>query len=183
MAGAAGGCVLVAREALSRIGGIAAIRSALIDDCTLAARIKHGPPGGAIRLDLADREVVSLRDNRRLSSIWSMVRRTAYAQLGRSPLRLGGAVLGMALVYLAGPLALLAWPLHGDVVAALLGGGAWGLSAGAYWPTLRLYGLGPARALTLPLAALLYTAMTIDSARAHAIGRGGLWKGRFHQSG
>ena len=92
MAGAAGGCVLVARAALSRIGGIAAIRGALINDCTLAARIKHGPPRRAIRLDLADREVVSLRDNRRLSSIWAMVRRTAYAQLGRSPMRLAGAV-------------------------------------------------------------------------------------------
>ena len=30
----------------------------------------------------------------------------------------------------------------------------------------------------LPLAALLYTAMTLDSARRFRRGRGGLWKGR-----
>ena len=179
-AGAAGGCVLVSRAALAGIGGIAAIRGALIDDCTLAARIKHGPPRRAIWLGLADREVVSLRDNRSLASLWAMVRRTAYAQLGHSPVRLAGAVAGMALVYLAGPVAVLSWPLHGGTAAAGLGALAWGLSVRAYTPTLRLYGQPGVRALSLPIAALLYTGMTLDSARAHRAGRGGLWKGRSY---
>jgi hypothetical protein len=48
----------------------------------------------------------------------------------------------------------------------------------AYAPTVRLYRQPLWRALTLPLAGMLYTAMTIDSARRHARGKGGTWKGR-----
>jgi len=182
-AGAAGGCVLLRRDALAGIGGIASIRGALIDDCTLAARIKRGPPRRAIWLGLSRNTVESLRDNRRLGTIWRMVARTAFAQLRHSPLLLAGTVAGMALIYLAGPAALLALPLHGNLAAALLGAAAWGLSALAYRPTLRLYGRPWWQALALPLAALLYTAMTLDSARRHWTGRGGAWKGRTYPAG
>ncbi len=48
----------------------------------------------------------------------------------------------------------------------------------AYAPTVRLYRLPVWRALTLPLAGVLYTIMAVDSARRHAGGRGGVWKGR-----
>jgi hypothetical protein len=47
-----------------------------------------------------------------------------------------------------------------------------------YLPMLRLYRLSPLRAPGLPLIALLYTAMTVDSARRHYAGRGAEWKGR-----
>jgi len=50
----------------------------------------------------------------------------------------------------------------------------------AYWPTLRLYGLGPGWAFALPAAGFLYTLMTVDSARRHWQGRGGAWKGRHY---
>jgi hypothetical protein len=49
----------------------------------------------------------------------------------------------------------------------------------AYWPIVRLHRLGPYWALTLPLAAVFFTAMTIDSAWQYRHGRGGLWKGRI----
>jgi hopene-associated glycosyltransferase HpnB len=139
-AGAAGGCILVRREALDAIGGIAAIRGALIDDCTLAATIKHGPPRRAIWLGLAEHEAVSLRDNRALGSVWKMVARTAFTQLRHSTMLLVGSVLGMALIYLAGPLAVLLLPLHGSTLAGSLGAVAWMLSGLAYLPTVRLYG-------------------------------------------
>jgi hypothetical protein len=52
----------------------------------------------------------------------------------------------------------------------------------AYWPTYRLYsgrrGAFEWQFLALPLAAFLYTAMTVDSALKHWRGRGGGWKGR-----
>jgi hypothetical protein len=48
-----------------------------------------------------------------------------------------------------------------------------------YWPTVRLYRLHAYWALTLPLAAALYTAMIVDSAWQHRRGNGGRWKGRF----
>ncbi len=52
-----------------------------------------------------------------------------------------------------------------------------------YLPVLSLYRLSPLRAPCLPLIALLYTAMTVDSARRHRGGRGGEWKGRAIGSG
>lgn len=182
VAGAAGGVVLVRREALDGIGGIATIRAALIDDCALAARIKHGPPRRSIELVLSDASApaTSLRENRRLASIHAMVARTAFTQLNHSALQLGGAVLGMLLLYLAGPLLAVSWPLHGSAPAAVLGATAWGLAALAYVPTLRLYGRAAWQALALPLAAALYTGFTVDSALRHWRGRGAAWKGRLY---
>lgn len=176
-AAAAGGCVLVRRTALERIGGIAAIRGALIDDCALAAAVKRS--GGRIWLGLAD-SAWSLRDNRSLSSVWSMVARTAYTQLDHAPLQLIGAMLGMAVTYLVPPLAVLTWPLHGSTVAALAGAAAWALMAVSFRPTLRLYGQPAALGALLPLAGLLYSLMTLDSAIRHWRGRGGRWKGRTY---
>jgi len=43
---------------------------------------------------------------------------------------------------------------------------------------LRLYRLSPLRAPGLPLIALLYAAMTADSARRHYAGCGAEWRGR-----
>lgn len=180
VAAAAGGCILLRRDALEAIGGVAAIRGALIDDCALAARVKHGPPGRAIWLGLAQDEVVSLRDNRRLGTIWAMVARTAFTQLRHSPWLLALTLVGLALVFLA-PAALL--------VASLLGAGAWPAAAGAlamaamvaaYAPTLRLYGRPWWQGLALPAAAALYGAMTVSSAIRHWRGRGGAWKGRTY---
>ena len=100
-AAAAGGCMLVRREALRDAGGLAAIRDALIDDCTLAKLLKrHGP----ISIALTER-VHSIRAYPAIGDIRRMVSRTAYAQLRYSPLLLAGTVLGLALTYLA-PVAL-----------------------------------------------------------------------------
>jgi len=179
-AGAAGGCMLVRRDALAASGGIAAIRDALIDDCALGALIKHGPPRRAIWLGLATDEVVSLRDNRTLGSIWKMVARSAFTQLRRSALLLAGSVAAITVTYLAGPLAVLLYPFHGDPLAGALGAVAWGISGYAYLPTIRLYRLSAWHAFKLPLAALLYGAMTVSSALDHWRGRGGAWKGRTY---
>jgi hopene-associated glycosyltransferase HpnB len=176
-AGAAGGCMLVRRSALETAGGIEAIRSDLIDDCALARLLKSRAAEGKVWLGLT-RDVVSLRDNRRLQSIWNMVARTAYTQLKRSPLLLAGTVTGMALTYLAPPVLTLTWAWHGNAAASLLGAAAWGLMTWSYAPTLRLYNRPAWTGLTLPLAALLYTAMTVTSAKRHWQGKGGRWKGR-----
>jgi hypothetical protein len=59
----------------------------------------------------------------------------------------------------------------------------WALMTLSYLPVLRLYRLSPLRAPCLPVIALLYTAMTVDSARRHRRGRGGEWKGRAVPAG
>ena len=170
MAGAAGGCMLVRREALDKAGGIASIRAALIDDCALGARLKQQGP---IWLGLTNR-AVSNRPYPRFADIARMVSRSAYAQLHYSPLLLAGTVIGLAFVYLGPPL--LACIAHDDAAfPALL---AWLLMSVMFVPILRFYRLSPLRAPALPLIALAYLAFTLHSAYQHAVGRGGMWKGR-----
>jgi hopene-associated glycosyltransferase HpnB len=175
-AAAAGGCVLVRRAALDAAGGLEAIKAEIIDDCALARRVKAAGHA-SLWLGLTT-EVRSIRPYEGLAGIWSMVARSAYTQLRHSPWRLAGTVLGMALVYIAPPLLVLTYPLHGQALAAALGGLAWLLMSIAVLPTLRLYGQPARLAPLLPLAALLYSAMTLDSGLAHRRGRGGAWKGR-----
>jgi len=87
-------------------------------------------------------------------------------------------VIGMALVYLAPPVATIAGLAAGASAAASLGAVAWLAMAVAYRPTLALYGQPAVAGLLLPVAAVLYTLMTIDSARRWRRGEGGRWKGR-----
>lgn len=178
-AGAAGGCLLVRRSALENAGGIESISDALIDDCTLADRIKKfgRPEGGRVWLGLTARSK-SIRPYDGLGGIWRMVARTAYTQLEHSPIKLVIAVLGMIVVYLIPPLAVLSWPLHQSSAAFYLGGAAWLTMAYTFWPILRLYSLPLWLAPSLPFAAAFYTLMTIDSAFSHWRGKGGEWKGR-----
>ncbi len=178
-AAAAGGCVLLRHAALQRIGGLAAIRDELIDDCRLAAKVKASRPAGSpgIWLGLAV-NARSIRPYAGLGAIWHMVARTAYTQLHHQPLLLAGTLIGMVLTYLTPPLLLLGWPWHLDAPAALLGGLAWLLMALSLLPTLRLYGQPWWIAPLLPLAAGLYSAMTFHSAWRHWRGVGGQWKGR-----
>ena len=170
-AGAAGGCMLVRPASIERIGGIGAIRSALIDDCALAGAIKR--TGGRIRLD-PSRVTRSSRVYATTGEIWSMIARTAFTQLRYSSLLLLGTLLGMALTYLAPPLlALLATGLP-----RWLGCGAWLGMACCFYPTARFYDRTPAWGVALPAIALFYSAATFASAVAHWRGRGGRWKGR-----
>jgi hopene-associated glycosyltransferase HpnB len=170
IAAAAGGCMLVRREALEAAGGIASIRGEIIDDCALGARLKAQGP---IWLGLT-RTSVSLRPYGSLGDIGRMVSRSAYAQLGYSPLLLAGTIAGMALVYLAAPLLTAFGP--GD--ARWLGLAAWALMATAFQPMLRYYGLSPMWGVVLPLIGALYTLFTVHSAIQVWRGKGGMWKGR-----
>jgi hopene-associated glycosyltransferase HpnB len=169
-AAAAGGCMLVDRNALERAGGIAAIRGALIDDCALGKLLKSQGP---IWLGLSDR-VTSLRFYPAFDDIRRMVARSAYAQLRYSPILLLGTVLGMGLIYLAPPVL----AFFASYPANMLAGAAYFLMAIAFQPTLRFYNRSPLWGFALPLIATAYVGFTLDSAYQHMRGRGGLWKGR-----
>ncbi len=169
VAAAAGGCILIRRSAYERIGGYAAIKGELIDDCALARAVKSG---GSIWLGLT-RHTRSLRPYPRIADIWTMVARTAYTQLRYSPLLLAATALGMAVTYLAPPLLLLA-----GGSAAWFGLAAWVAMTLAYLPMVRFYGVSMGWAPLLPAAASVYLAATIDSGWRHWRGRGGEWKGR-----
>jgi hopene-associated glycosyltransferase HpnB len=169
-AAAAGGSMLVRPWALEAAGGIGAIRGALIDDCALGAALKKQGP---IWLGLSER-VASARPYDRFDDIRRMVARSAYAQLGYSPLVLVGTVLGMALTFLAAP----TLAVFGHGLSQELGWALFAVIFASYQPILRFYRLSPLWGLALPAIALAYVAFTLDSAYQHWRGRGGLWKGR-----
>jgi hopene-associated glycosyltransferase HpnB len=166
-AGAAGGYMLLRRAMLERIGGIESIRSALIDDCALAAQVKRA--GGRLSLDLAD-ETWSTRHYRGAGDLWMMIARSAYTQLNHSPLLLTGTVLAIVVGFLLPPI----FAVTGSVPAIL----AWAAMSIAYAPMLRYHRLPMWAAPVLPLVAIFYLGATLDSARRHWMKRGGEWKGR-----
>lgn len=169
-AAAAGGCILIRATALERIGGIAAIRKQLIDDCALARAVKQS--GGRIWLGLTAKSQ-SLREYESFREIGGMISRTAFTQLRHSALLLILVICGMAITYLAPP----AFSAMGHW-AALFGAIAWLLMTVIYRPCLRFYGIPGLWAVALPLVALFYLIATVSSAVQYWAGRGGTWKGR-----
>lgn len=170
-AGAAGGCLLLRREALERIDGMNAIRSEVIDDCALARRVKQS--GGKIWMGLT-RESVSLRDSAGFREIRDLIARTAFTQLQYSLVWLLGTLGGLLVTFL------LPW-----VLFAAYPGQAWllvdttiALMAASFTGAVRFYGLSWPWALVLPIAALFYAYATCVSAVRYWLGRGGQWKGR-----
>jgi hopene-associated glycosyltransferase HpnB len=174
-AAAAGGCMLIRRAALDEAGGIAAIKDAIIDDCALARLMKGRGP---IWLGLTNR-ARSIRAYAGMGEIRRMVARSAYAQLGYSPLLLLGTLAGLVLIFLAPPL----WAFFAESESWIAGAVAWGLMAASLRPMLRFYGRSPLWGLALPAIGLLYALFTLDSAIQHWRGRGGMWKGRAQAMG
>ena len=179
IAAAAGGCILIHREALNRIGGLQIIRQALIDDCSLAKAVKSSQ--GKIWLGLST-FTISLRPYDSLKTIWDMVARSAYTQLNYSPLLLVGSLLGMTLVYLLPPIGIIWGAVLGNWMITLSAFIGYLLMTFAYLPMIRFYKCSPIFAFSLPIIAFLYTLMTVDSALQHWQGRGGTWKGRVFQN-
>jgi len=185
-AAAAGGCMLVRRGALA--DGLVPVRGALIDDVAIGQMIKR--QGGRCWLGLT-RQVVSVRPYPRLASLWQMVARSAYTQLNYSRALLAATLLGLLFLYVLPPAGVVAglaalltggaaagWASAGVAAAGLAG---WALMSLSYVPMLRLYRLSPLRAPSLPLIALLYAAMTADSARRHYAGRDAGWRDQTDQ--
>ena len=179
----AGGCMLIAAEALERAGGLEPMRDALIDDVALGTLLKKD--GNRIWLGLTT-DIRSDRPYPSLASLWHMIARSAYVQLRYNPALLAGTLIGLLLLYAAPPAGVIAALIVVAVgstgtavavtgIAGLLG---WTLMTASYLPMLRFYRLSPLRAPALPLIALMYAAMTADSARRHYSGRAVSWRGR-----
>jgi hopene-associated glycosyltransferase HpnB len=175
VAAAAGGTVLIRREALQRTGGIEAIKNSLIDDVALATAVKKS---GSIFLGHSGL-AASIRPYPHFADIWHMISRTAFTQLRHSAVLLALTLLGLTLVWLVPAAAILFG--HGRQLAA--GSLAFGLSAVSYLPTLARYGRSRFWAPVLPLIALFYMAATVGSALDYWRGRGARWKSRAYGSG
>ncbi len=170
-AGAAGGCILLRRNVLAPVRGIASIRGEVIDDCALARAVKKN--GGRIWMGLT-RTSVSLRSYGTFAEIRDLVARTAFTQLHYSFVFLLIALAGLFATFLIPWFSFLA----GDDPAWFLASTAICLMAVTFGVTVRFYGLPWPWALTLPIAAVFYGYATLLSAVRYWLGRGGQWKGR-----
>ena len=185
VAASAGGCVLLAASGLKKIGGFASIKNVIIDDVNLARRVKDCQL--PIRLALSRSDVESIRIYDALSSIWIMVRRTAFTELDYSGLRLIGAVCGLGVLFLLPPMYVLLGigltvfgcgetSIQPGCLLAAAGLGALSVMAGVYRPAVRFFGLSAEWMWTLPLAGTLYGAMTLDSAIRYWTGKRIDWR-------
>jgi hopene-associated glycosyltransferase HpnB len=172
---AAGGCMLVRRDALECAGNMDTIRTEIIDDCALARTLKAQ---GAIWLGLTER-ATSVRPYQNMAEIRAMVARSAYAQLGYSPLLLFGTLIGMIVIYGAAPLLAL-FARESVQASGIL---VWAAMTLAFQPILKVYRLSPLWGLVLPMIGVVYALFTLDSAVQHWRGRGGMWKGRAQAMG
>lgn len=175
LSAAAGGCILISRCALDKIGGIASYRNAWIDDLALARRVK----GMRLSLSLSlTKSVVSIRSYQQLGDIWHMVARSAFAQLKYSWLALAGTVLGLSILFIA--------PIIGIYISVITAKVGYSVAlpsiiaflsmSATYMPILKFYRLGVWRVVTLPYCGTLYLAMTVSSAFNHLAGRNS-WRG------
>ena len=135
IAAAAGGCMLV------RPAGAAGGRRLCGDPRPADRRLRPGESPETRRSDLARphrtcTQPAALSD---VSDVGRMIARSAYEQLGRSPLLLAGTVAAMGLTYLAPPL--LALFASGE--ARFIGAATWLLMALTYQPMLRFYRVNP----------------------------------------
>ena len=170
VAAAAGGTVLIRRDALDRIGGLASMRGALIDDVALAQSVKRNGPIFLGHSALA----ASIRPYPGFADIWSMIARTAFTQLHYSAPLLLATLGGLGLLW---------WVPIGEASLAhgwprWCGFCSFALSCASFAPTLRRYGRNVAWALALPLIAAFYMAATVGSALQYWLGSGARWKNR-----
>src|SRR6267378_5908922 len=170
-AGAAGGCILLRRAALDRIGGLASIRNEVIDDCALARVVKK--TGGKIWMGVT-RASISLREYKTFAEIRDLIARTAFTQLHYSSLLLVATLLGLFVSYW------LPWLLFfvGEDPSWLLGSTAASLMTVTFLFTVKFYNRLALWSLTLPFAAGFYGYATFLSAIRFWLGRGAQWKGR-----
>jgi hopene-associated glycosyltransferase HpnB len=170
-AGAAGGCILLRRNVLAPIGGLASIHGEVIDDCALARAVKKN--GGRIWMGLT-RSSVSLRSYGTFAEICDLIARAAFTQLHYSFVFLVLALAGLLATFLSPWILFFAYPGEAWVLVDT----AIALMIATFLVTVRFYNLSAAWALTLPVAAVFYGYATCVSAVRYWLGRGGQWKGR-----
>lgn len=176
VAAAAGGVILIDREALLDAGGFAAWRDAIIDDCALATHVKRRGRRCWIGLTHG----ATSQRSAGFADIAHMIARTAFVQL-RESLPLTMAVSALLVVAFWIPVFALAFGPTGAAHAA----GLLALLAmfACYLPTLMYYHRQPLAALLLPLAATFFLAATWYSAWRALAGTRSVWKGRHYQRG
>ncbi len=172
LSAAAGGFILCKSEIFRDKNLYEIIKDKIIDDCNLAKLVKKN---GKVWLSLTT-NVESRRSYQTLSEIWRMVSRTAYEQLNNSILNLILSIFGLFMLYIF-PLISLIFLNH-EISIVYMNLVSLLLMTASFIPTINFYKISPAYYISLPFSGLLYTMMTISSAKNYYFNKGNIWKGR-----
>ncbi|HLI27649.1 MAG TPA: glycosyltransferase [Chloroflexota bacterium] len=176
--------LLVRRAAYEKVGGHAARRDAVVEDCALARAVKQA----GYRVQLADgRALAHIRMYRGLGELWEGWSKNSFLSAGRRLRNVALLLLAVTAVCFAPP-----WLALSEARALLAGGGAETVLLTAVallqvagvlylgWRCLREVGVPAWFTLALPLGALLFNALLCYSAYRVLSGRGVAWKGRVY---
>jgi chlorobactene glucosyltransferase len=174
--------ILIRRQVYQAVGGHAAVRDQIAEDKALAVLVK----GSGFHLVLGDgRELVRTRMYTSLPEIWEGWVKNIYLGMQDRPwLLLLGAITGFvaALVLPLWTILSLAWVAQGGGwIAALVAAESlilWGYLLYNRNQVNRAMHISFWYGLTLPLGALIFTAMMVTSAYNVYSGRGVTWRGR-----
>ena len=175
VAAAAGGCILMDTNIYDKINGFEPIKGELIDDCSLASKVKS--VGYTTWIGLTQ-SVRSIRPYGKLQDIWNMVARTAFTQLRYSVVFLLLTSVIMVSVFFV-PAVLLV--TSSGPTRILAGGALLGMFL-TYLPTLIYYRRSTLWVFWLPIIAMLYLAMTWNSALRYWLGTRSQWKSRVYKN-
>ena len=174
------------RQAYDQVGGHAALKKVLVDDLTLARRIKQQ----RLRLwyGLGTR-LATLHMYRSFVQLWRGWSLNLFTGLDFNPWIALAAVVAIAVFFVMPPLVLLALAIKGSLVAWTWADGlmaaVWGSVIAAMLVSRRvlkrLFGTTSDGQLWQPLGALIVMAMIVNSAWAGLSGRGLNWRERKYR--
>lgn len=176
---AAGGFIFCKASVFREENLYVKIKNKIIDDCNIAKIVKAK---GLIWIGLTNR-VYSNRKYKKLSEIWKMVSRSAFEQLQNSIFYLVFSIFGLAITYLF-PLILFLFnvvPMNSSelqyhiLLPNLI---SFMMMLIIYLPTCKFYKITGFFSITLPISAILFSLMTLNSALNHIFFHGNIWKGR-----
>ncbi|MGZ6368109.1 MAG: glycosyltransferase, partial [Ktedonobacteraceae bacterium] len=169
---------LIHREEYQQAGGHAANASSLIDDVALATRLKRL---GTIPLACRGETLVSVRMYHNLREIIAGFGKNSYLFLRQSPSTGIQTAISTSLAASVGMLIWRAWRKRSwrTLVVALGAYAAQALSARSWF---RRFGVSTLYALLMPLSALAFLGIVLNSMFRVLTGRSLAWKGRSYRS-
>lgn len=180
---AAGAFILMRRADFEALGGYEPLKDTVVEDLRMAERFKkHGR-----RIYLAaTRGLFHTRMYSGLGELWEGLSRSAFEGSGFSVAKIAGGIMVGTVVGVLPTVALIALALGGarpgqsspDEIALSLALATWVESALIYLPVMIFLRVPIYYVFTLPLAAIFYMGVAVNSMFKSVFGSGVPWKGR-----
>ncbi|MFI5378457.1 MAG: glycosyltransferase, partial [Tepidisphaerales bacterium] len=183
---AAGGFILIRREAYDKIGGHEAVKAEIIEDVNLAKKLKES---GAKTHSRLSHDLVRTQMYEDFNDMWEGMSKNAYAGMEYQPRKFWvGLMFGLAFVVLPPAYLLfgLVWLLRShsrtSLLFAAIAAVMWTAQCLVHRRSVCFLRLPWWHAFLMPLSIALYCAIATHSAWQHHYGGGTTWKGRKYPS-